>query len=43
MVVTLGGISTCVKLEQPRNADHPMVVTLGGISSCVKLEQPSKE
>ena len=39
MLVTLLGISTEVKLEQPPKADSPMLVTLLGISTEVKLEQ----
>ena len=40
MLVTLLGISTEVKLEQPKKASIPMLVTLLGISTELKLEQP---
>ena len=40
MLVTLLGIVTLVRLEQPSNAEEPMLVTLLGIVTLVRLEQP---
>ena len=40
MEVTLEGIVTEIKLEQPRNASPPMEVTLEGIVTEVKFQQP---
>jgi hypothetical protein len=40
MLVTLSGMVTLVKLEQPENAELPMLVTPSGIVTLVKLEQP---
>ena len=40
MLVTLLGIVTLVRLEQPENAPPPMVVTLLGIVTLVRLAQP---
>ena len=42
MLVTLLGIVTDVKPEQPEKALPPMVVTLLGIVTDVKPEQPEK-
>ena len=39
MEVTLEGIVTEVKLEQPSNVYAPMEVTLEGIVTEIKLEQ----
>ena len=39
MLVTLDGITTEVKPEQPENAYDPMLVTLDGITTEVKAEQ----
>ena len=39
MLVTLLGILTASKLEQPENALLPMVVTLSGILTVFKLVQ----
>ena len=38
--MTLAGIVTDVKLEQPENADTPMDVTPFGMVMEVRLEQP---
>ena len=40
MLVTLLGIVTEVKEEQPRKAPSPMLVTLLGIVTEVREEQP---
>jgi hypothetical protein len=42
MDVTLGGMVTCVRPLQKRNAQLPMDLTLDGIVTCVKPLQPSK-
>jgi hypothetical protein len=39
MVVTLDGISSRLKPEQPMNADSLIVVTLDEILSCIRPEQ----
>ena len=40
MLVTLSGMVTLFKLEQPLNAPFPMLVTLFGMITLVRLLQP---
>ena len=40
MLVTLSGIVTLLRDEQPENAILPMLVTLSGIVTLVRDEQP---
>jgi hypothetical protein len=41
MLVTLDGMVTLVRPEQPSNALPPMLVTLDGMVTLVRPEQPS--
>ena len=36
MLVTLSGIATLVRDEQPKKANSPMLVTLSGIATLVR-------